>query len=101
MRNVGVIGKSSCRKPVYKDGLCAMHYRRMVEKQKPWSERENYRPASIDELSRGCSLKLATENTNRMYKVVKDVVLLYNSKIDKWIETQIPVDHTLFVVKTI
>lgn len=100
-RNIGKTYKTRCGKPEYKDGLCAYHYSRQETKSKNWGTRDNYRACNADDMLKGRSMKLRQSNVHKLYKQRKGMIYAYNSKANKYLETHIPVDINLFVVKTL
>ena len=101
MRDAGIIGHHNCTRPVFKDGLCKRHYERAVTKKIPWGLRHNYRPATREDLQRMVSLKLASECSNKLYRVINNEVHQYSSKLNSWVVTTIHPIPELFVVKTL
>jgi hypothetical protein len=100
MRDVGVIAEERCLKPEFKDGLCAYHYRRSIEKQTPWGHRKDYIAATQEDLNTGTSLKLKNSNSHQLFKVKNGVVIKFNTKTDRYdIITEILPHFDLFCVK--
>jgi len=99
MANWGVVGTEQCLKPEYKDGLCAYHYKRSIEKQLPWGKRKGYVDATQEDLNNGRSLKLKTKNVHHLFKVKNGKVIRYNNKTNRYdIETEILPHYDLFCV---
>ena len=96
-KNIGKTYKAICTKPEYKDGLCAHHYARREAKAKNYGQRDNYRPCTPDDLLKGRSMKLKSSNVHRIYIQRKGIIKVYSSKVNKYIDTDIRVDHNLFV----
>lgn len=97
-RNIGKTYKSVCEKPDYKDGLCKHHYSRKMEKQKNWIDRDDYRPATQNDLDTGRSLKLRNTNQHNLYQLRKGVIKQFSSTQNKYIEVDIAPDFNLFCV---
>lgn len=99
MCNVGIIGSEPCLKPDYKDGLCAYHYKRSIEKQLPWGERKGYTDATQEDLNNGRSLKLKNTNVHWLFKVKNGEVKRFNSKTGRYdLDTEILPHFDLFCV---
>lgn len=98
-RNLGIIYKSQCTRPEYKDGLCKKHYDNNVRKLTNWGDRQDYRPCTIDEFNRSKSLKLKNSNQHNIYRFLGGLIKKYSPKEDKYVETNLPIDYTLFCIK--
>jgi hypothetical protein len=46
------------------------------------------------------SLKLKNTNEHKLYRCKKGIIEMYVSNGNKWIATELPVDETLFCVKS-
>lgn len=101
MRDMGIIATYQCGKEEYKDGMCKGHYNRHLQKLTPWGERKDYIPASLDHFDTGRSMKLATDHVNNIYRFFRGTIQKSGKQGIGWIDTTIPCDVALFVVKTI
>jgi hypothetical protein len=99
MRDVGIIGKTTCNRPDYKDNLCKKHYKQLQSKLTNWEDRPDYRDCTYDEMIRGCHLKLKTTRIHVIYRFRKNVIEAFHSKSNKWIPTTIEPNNNLFCIK--
>lgn len=97
--DIGIVGTRICSKPVYKDGLCAYHYKRSIEKATNWIDRPSYREVTVDEMMRGCNMKLKNTHVHILYRYRKGIIESYNNSKDKWFPTTYRADNTLFCKK--
>lgn len=97
-REIGKTYKSRCNKPDYKNGLCKYHYDKTIEKQKNWIDRENYKPATIDDILKGRSLKLRNSNQNLIFMYRKGIIKRNYNKAPFWRDTEYPANPDLFCV---
>lgn len=100
MRDVGIIGTKKCERPDYKDGLCKHHYNRCKLKCTNWGDRDNYKEATEAEMKSGLSMKLKNTHQHKIYQY-RGVIKVYDHKTGKYIDTNLPIDHTLFCTKMI
>lgn len=99
MRDFGKTYKSQCNEPEYKDGLCKRHYNNSIKKQLNWINRDTYRPATIEDILQGRSLKLRNSNQNNLFMLRKGVIKQETKKHPyRWIDTNYAVDPNLFCV---
>jgi hypothetical protein len=100
MKDLGVIGVEVCKRPDYRDGLCAHHYKRQSEKSKVWGERRGYLPATELDLYESKTLKLKDSKKHRIYRF-KKVIQVYEVKTRSWVDVDIAPDFNLFCVKSV
>lgn len=98
MRNVGVTHTSQCTKPVYKDELCAKHYKASQAKLIPWGERENYEPLTLEAMNRGSHFKRSDSYIHKLLRLKNGVIQEFSK--DTWTDTLLEVNHTLYCKKT-
>ena len=92
---LGGVSKRHCLKPVFKEGLCAYHYKRSVAKAIPYGERKGYRQATQEDFDSMRNLKLKTMGSYGGHIYLKGVIVSsdgYNKP------TKVKPDPALFVV---
>ena len=91
----GMTTKRYCQKPVFKEGLCAYHYKRKIAKAIPYGEREGYRQATQEDFDKMRNLKLKTMGSYGGHIYLKGVIVNSDGHNKP---TKIKPDLTLFVV---
>ena len=90
----------NCLKPIYKDDLCAKHYKSKQYKSTNWEDRDNYREATPDDLTQGRSLKRKNTNqNNNFFYRGGNTMKMFSNKQNKFIDTNLPTDPAFFCVK--
>lgn len=92
---LGIRSSRNCIKPVYKDGLCASHYKKMIAKSIPFGKRKGYRQATQEDFNVQRTIYLKTMGSYGGHRCIKGIIV----KGDYKKPTKIVSDFTLFVVR--
>lgn len=101
MKGFGMILRTECTNPVYKEGLCKKHFNKAIEKSKNWGSRKNYSPATIGDLKAERSLKLKNSNLNVLFRGHKGKIQIYQKKLNKYVDTDLEYSPNEFCVKVL
>lgn len=89
-----------CQRPLFQDGMCYQHFQKSVIKSTPWGERHNYRDATEQEFRLGKHLQLKTGVKHVMYRQRNGAIQRYDSKTNKWLDTDLDLNYTHFCIKS-
>lgn len=92
----GIVETYDCYRPVFKDGLCKMHYEKSLAKSTPYKDREGYRQPNEKEFKTKL-LYLKTSGSYGGHRYRNGVIMNLNGINPK--STNIPGDPSLFVIK--
>jgi hypothetical protein len=91
--------KQQCDKPQYMAGLCKEHFDRHILRHTPWSERPNYRDATMDDLLGGKILMIKHRIDHVQYGYRRKMICKFSSKLNMWLGTDMEVSPDKFCVR--